>query len=92
MHSSAVELFSQEAVTRGLRDVEAKRRLLAAHRRGDDVDDYPVEWPPDPSCVGCGFNSFEERTTAHIDNCPVLRALAAPFADHPDYDPSWSPS
>ncbi|MFJ9558295.1 DUF6221 family protein [Nocardiopsis sp. NPDC101807] len=24
------------------------------------------------------------------DPCPTLRALAAPYVDHPDYDPAWA--
>jgi len=74
---------------RVLRDVEAKRRVVARHHRGDRNE-----------CVGCGY--FGDCDDPHVDEaptaeggrgqtCPELRDLAAPFADHPSYDPTWSP-
>jgi len=61
---------------RVLRDVAAKRRLLAVHRP------YVVE--PDQACLGCAGDNVWER-------CPVLRALAAVYDDHPDYREEWRP-
>lgn len=60
-----------------LRDVEAKRRILAAY-----VDDDRVR-----------FGAFESCS----DSCPatvldeVLKLLALPYDQHPDYDESWRP-
>jgi hypothetical protein len=31
------------------------------------------------------------RITEHIDDCPNLRALALPFAGHPDFRDEWNP-
>lgn len=64
---------------RVLRDVEAKRRILAAyswaldHRHEDEETGY---W------VAKGGRSTLLDT---------LHVLAAVWSDHPDYDPSWSP-
>jgi hypothetical protein len=57
---------------RVLREVEAKRQLLAVH--------HPYVEEPDQACLGC-YGGIEWET------CPVLRALAAVYADHPDYWP-----
>ncbi len=81
MHGSAVELFSQQAVNRGLRDIEAKRRVLARHHRDERG-----------ACVGCGFSGdLDEARTDAGEDCPELLDLAAPFADHPDYREEWRP-
>jgi len=61
---------------RVLRDVAAKQRILAVHRP------YVVE--PDQACLGCAGDNVWER-------CPVLRALAAVYDDHPDYREEWRP-
>ena len=58
---------------RVLREVDAKRSILAQH---------PAIWPKDPdssTCSCCGL----------AWPCPTLRALAAAWSDHPDYDPAW---
>lgn len=62
---------------RVLREVEAKRRILAAY-----VDDDRVR-----------FGAFESCS----DSCPVqvldevVKLLAAPYSDHPDYRQEWTP-
>lgn len=62
---------------RVLRDVEAKRRILAAY-----VDDDRVR-----------FGAFESCS----DSCPatvldeVLKLLALPYGQHPDYQSGWAP-
>jgi hypothetical protein len=38
-------------------------------------------------CAGCG-NDLTHR----ISDCPELRDLAAPYADHPEYREEWRPS
>lgn len=73
---------------RVLREVEAKRKLVHVHGQSHEclaltgsgersvVDDKPWElWEP-----------------AHTDDhgpCFVLRCLALPYADHPDYHEEW---
>jgi hypothetical protein len=63
---------------RALAEVAAKRQILSIHsaRYG--------------TCLGCGFDNQEEPMST-IDQCPTLRALAAAWSDHPDYDAAWSP-
>lgn len=69
---------------RVLRDVEAKRALLAKHARGDfpfDPEDGPGDYSWTERCDGCH----------EVTPCSTMRLLAAPFSDHADFDPSWSP-
>lgn len=63
---------------RVLREVAAKRRVLARHH--DDGD----------GCYGCGFGSDEERMVKDVNDCPELRDMASIYTDHPDHDPAWS--
>jgi len=60
---------------RALREVAAKRRVLARHCA--DTPPY-VEY-----CREC------ENT--RLDQCPELWDLAAPYSDHPDYREEWRP-
>jgi hypothetical protein len=65
---------------RVLRDVEAKRRLLAQYQAVCDEIRAP--------------KSAEHRMNARARQFAldeVLVTLALPYADHPNYDPSWSP-
>ncbi len=64
---------------RMLREVEAKRRLLALHGQSD---------PDGHDSSGYRFSCSHCDQTAP---CASLRLLALPFADHPDYLPEWSP-
>ncbi|WP_052488531.1 DUF6221 family protein [Streptomyces sp. 150FB] len=59
---------------RALTDVEAKRGILAVHR--------PYVPEPDQKCLGCAGGIQWER-------CPVLRALALAYADHPHHSQDW---
>ncbi|MGW6455521.1 DUF6221 family protein [Streptomyces sp. NPDC055078] len=80
---------------RTLREVDAKRRILRLHnipavvspkmaalglREGEAPED-------DRRCVGCGLDMMDEPITADINECPILRALALPYADHPEWRP-----
>ena len=68
---------------RVLREVAAKRAILAEHReegRGDHR-----------GCAGCGWASGDEVRLNEVEECPTLRALASVYADHPDYDQGWAP-
>lgn len=56
---------------RVLREVEAKRAILARHTK--------EVW--DGSCFDC----------AEPYPCPTVRAIAAVYADHADYDEAWRP-
>lgn len=61
-----------------LADVEAKRRIVEQHA-GDDAHECAGESDP------------WGRATVFEMNCPTLRLLALPYADHPDYDEAWRP-
>lgn len=64
---------------RVLREVEAKRALVSVHHARDS-------WG---HCMGCGTD-IDGALFMAIDDCPVLRHLAAVYADHEDYNPEWS--
>jgi hypothetical protein len=75
MHPTAVELFSRVAVERALCDVDVKRRLLAKHAPVIDGTQSSWTW-------------FEGSESASEE---VVRLLALPYADHPDYREEWRP-
>jgi hypothetical protein len=75
---------------RVLHEVEAKRQLLHAHMRDHEcislldqgehsvVDDRPWEY-------------WEAKDTAKHGPCLVVRLIALPYSDHPDYREEWKP-
>ena len=68
---------------RALREVAAKRLILRGHRPQDDDgwDD-----PPDV-CARC---RYDQGLDTYAWPCPTVRALAAVWSEHPDYDPAWA--
>lgn len=78
---------------RVLAEVEAKRAILADHVNGNAGwdngawadDDFPLP----AYCVRC---EDRKRHDAAPWPCPTLRALALPYADHPECHPSWLPA
>jgi hypothetical protein len=64
---------------RVLRECEAKRRIVGAHPYTDDGGHCCA----DPQ-GGLGEEMYWNEP------CPTLAALAAVYAEHPDYDESWS--
>jgi hypothetical protein len=80
------EPFLIVASERVLREVSAKRAILEDHRivKADvDTEDF------DFGCERCYFN--RDEGVAGYGYCPTLKALAAVYSDHPDYDESWKP-
>jgi hypothetical protein len=77
-------------------ECDAKRKVLNEHRTRDSVhlveEGAPVPVHSDPSCRGCGFGGDEEPRTAHVNECPTLRALALSFVGRPGYCEEWRPS
>lgn len=63
---------------RVLADVAAKQAILALHAPTDDDPGGP------PYCIEC------QRYDGAGKPCPTILLLAAPYADHPDYDPAWA--
>ena len=71
---------------RALREIEAKRRIIARHYMVTDdcIDGDGIE--------RAAFICHECDNFGKSDNwpCPTVRALAAIWSDHPDYDQSWA--
>lgn len=71
--------IERHSPARVLCEVTAKSALLSIHHARDS-------WG---HCMGCGTDSDGSLFMA-IDDCPVLRHLAAVHSDHPDYNPAWA--
>lgn len=74
-HSNAI---TSMAPHRAVAEVEAKRRLLGSHYDYRGV------------CTRC-FDWQNKPVEREPFPCEVVRLLALPYADHPDYDESWRP-
>lgn len=69
---------------RVLREVEAKRKILAEHE--------PQPWgEPHPELSRCPAHGDETSGWWTEWPCVEVRALAAVWSDHPDYDEAWKP-
>lgn len=67
---------------RALAECAAKRAIIERHA------------PAGPRWVGFPRADRQEWYCTHDQHaypCPDARILAAVYADHPDYDPSWAP-
>jgi Family of unknown function (DUF6221) len=66
--------------TRALADVEAKRRIIDLADQASGLDEQ----------VDAAFSSEPRDLTAepYVGDL-ILRALTQPYADHPDFDPTW---
>ena len=88
---------------RVLREVEAKRALLALHhhlRYVEPLDaaskyeeDHRPAFDESPRYVGCAACHYDSRHEETYPSwwCDTVRLLALPYADHPDYRSEWSP-
>lgn len=72
---------------RALREVEAKRVILGIHDRVANGWGG-ARWAE--ACAGCG-GEYDDPITPRLVDCPHLRAMAAVYADHPDYREEWRP-
>lgn len=85
------EHIARHDPARVLREIAAKRRVLARHHPADkpnyrfrDTDSVTYV------CVGCGYaGDNDDPNTDDINECPELREAASVWSDHPDYDPAW---
>jgi len=86
LKSNAHHLWTQ----RPLREVEAKRAILAAHGP-DELNRFGSQ--RSPLCLVCitDREGHEELWEADKWPCLTLRALAAVYGDHPDYRQEWAP-
>jgi hypothetical protein len=69
-----------------LREVQAKRAILDVHSPG-----YPVTYPEpsgQPTCAVCHAGGWDWDPEKWA--CATVRALAAVYSDHPDYQKEWS--
>lgn len=64
---------------RVLADCEAHRRIVELHY---PVPASDIDWTDCGTCPSSVSGGWP---------CPTLRALALPFADHPDYHPDYRP-
>jgi hypothetical protein len=80
---------------RVLREIEAKRRIVAVHALAVEKQDAPPFDPytgkPSPdeyavTCAVCGWASDDPTS-----GCLTLRLLALPYADRPGYREEWAP-
>ncbi|MEV6854736.1 DUF6221 family protein [Streptomyces microflavus] len=76
---------------RTLREVEAKRMIVDAH--GRDHECISLTGSGETNAIdGKPWALWEPEHTADAERpCFVLRALALPYADHPDYLEEWRP-
>jgi hypothetical protein len=73
---------------RVLRQVEAGRRIVDEH---EHVPAAP--WgSTEVTSVGCETCHDQGGDVIGKGWCATVRALALPFADHPEYRPEWAPS
>ena len=74
---------SHGVTARRLREVEAKRAILAVHQ--PNLSAYGER----PCCSACWP---EPKIGTHpVWPCSTVRALTAVYIDHPDYDRAWAP-
>lgn len=84
---------------RVLREVEAKRALLARHAREErwagSVGSPSGRFLLSVNCSTCRDGSCDDDYDATCgysdDPCIEVRLLGAVYRDHPDYDPAWAP-
>lgn len=70
---------------RVLREVEAKRAILARHADGTP-EWYDAEMRADDQ-AWCRWCTYDDRTVAYP--CGDVLALASVYADHADFDATW---
>jgi hypothetical protein len=74
---------------RVLRDIAAKRAIIDLHRSVPLVDGAEGT-----TCAECGPTADDHAVWAFPGEdwtpCRTLKILAAIWAEHPDYDPSWT--
>jgi hypothetical protein len=64
---------------RALREVEAKRSILAAHQF--------LELDGDAFCINCTSDLYERKG---FDPCRTWRAIVSVYSDRPGFRPEWA--
>lgn len=87
----AAEHIARHGPSRVLAECEAKRRIVELHQ----LMDYDQPYRGTPCCERCTAGGEYPADDGDTDEqnwpCPTLRALALPYADHPDYREEWKP-
>jgi len=78
------EFIRSRSPEQALAECEAKRQLLARHM----PESVQCAWPRETGYFGT-HAEFDERYPG--GPCHVLRCLALPYADHPDFQEAWRP-
>jgi hypothetical protein len=83
--SYAAAHIARHDPARVLREVEAKRAIMAAHPAADDEGQL--------FCSTCVSDAelYDEEFGAGRWPCVTVRALIAVYSDHPDYRQEWAP-
>lgn len=68
---------------------EAHRLIVAAHPLTTDA--ISQGYVGKSAGFGCSTCHDWDGMTEALGNCETLRALAQPYADHPDYREEWRP-
>ena len=84
-----VQWLTPYGPARVLAECEAKRRIVAAHPLTTDA--IPQGYVGKSAGFGCSTCHDWDGMTEALGNCETLRALAMPYADHPDFRPEWRP-
>jgi hypothetical protein len=81
------EHIARHDPARVLRDVEAKRAILADHAP------YNCGEPPVQRCTRCASNDAYPSGVAIMEvfPCNTVRLLVATWSDHPEYQEGWKP-
>lgn len=75
---AAERFWGHFTAARAIREVEAKRGILAEHVPAGDPADY------DDGDAPCSEDE-------HFWPCGTLRHLAGIYSEHPDFQPEWKP-
>ena len=84
--SDDAEHIARHDPARVLREVTAKRAILAVHQI------KPPTWrEPDDQAFGCECCHFDRDEGIYgFGYCPTLKALAAVYSDHEDFRGEWA--
>ena len=87
----ACESYVVELHKRLRAECEAKRAIVDLHSSTDQTRWYGDDDPPEDGLgIGCTTCGTADEYAVRWP-CTTLCALAAPYADHPDYLPEWKP-
>lgn len=76
--------------TRVLAEVAAKRAILAQHAQTECVNCADAGRGTGTSCRTCHHDGEPGGPTYYDGTCGTVRAMAQPYATHPDFDPVWT--